>query len=141
MCVLQFEDAKQLRGHLERLLYFRDQLCQRESEVQQQADQQRNALLRLEEEHQLLWMHNNNQLSQLQTELEKTYSEALTWVPHKIKVRRQIIRSNVAYRLNHHLTCVSIYRKGSGTTFSKQQQRRRSCWDRLRWRPSTSMKQ
>lgn len=84
VCVLQFEGVQQLTGHLESLLHFRDQLCQRETEAQEKADQQRKALLTLEDQHHLLRLHKNNQLSQLQTELEKTRSEALTWVPDLI---------------------------------------------------------
>ncbi|XP_070689484.1 coiled-coil domain-containing protein 42 [Pempheris klunzingeri] len=75
----KFKDAEQLSGHLESLLHFRGQLCQRESEAQEKADQQRKALLTLEDQHHLLRLHKINQLSQLQTELEKTRSETLTW--------------------------------------------------------------
>ncbi|XP_070759928.1 coiled-coil domain-containing protein 42 homolog [Enoplosus armatus] len=75
----KFEDVEQLTGHLENLLHLRDQLYQRESEAQEQADQQRKALLKLEDQHYLLRVHKNNQLSQVQTELEKTRSEALIW--------------------------------------------------------------
>ncbi|XP_044052778.1 coiled-coil domain-containing protein 42 isoform X2 [Siniperca chuatsi] len=75
----KFEDVQLLTGHLESLLHFRDQFYRRESEAQEQADQQRKALLTLEDQHHLLRLHKNNQLSQLQTELEKTRSEAQTW--------------------------------------------------------------
>ncbi|XP_044052777.1 coiled-coil domain-containing protein 42 homolog isoform X1 [Siniperca chuatsi] len=81
-CVVKmtkFEDVQLLTGHLESLLHFRDQFYRRESEAQEQADQQRKALLTLEDQHHLLRLHKNNQLSQLQTELEKTRSEAQTW--------------------------------------------------------------
>ncbi|XP_051278826.1 coiled-coil domain-containing protein 42 homolog [Dicentrarchus labrax] len=75
----KFDDVRLLMGHLESLLHFRAQLCQRESEAQEQADQQRKAILTLEDQHHLMRLHKNNQLSQLQTELERTRSEALTW--------------------------------------------------------------
>ncbi|XP_070821234.1 coiled-coil domain-containing protein 42 homolog [Chaetodon trifascialis] len=75
----QFEDVQPLTGHLESLLHFREQLYQKESEAQEQLDQQRKALLTLEDQHHLLRLHRNNQLSQLQTELQEMFSEALTW--------------------------------------------------------------
>ncbi len=85
VCVLQFKDVQLLTGHLESLLHFKDQLYQRESEAQEQTDQQRKALLTLEDQHHLLRLQKNNQLSQLQTELEKTRSESLTWVSDIIR--------------------------------------------------------
>lgn len=89
MCVLQFEDVQALTGHLESLLHIRDQLSQRESDAQEQADQQRKALLTLEDQHHLLLLHKNNQLSQLQTKLEKTRSEAEIWVKDIIVCQNQ----------------------------------------------------
>ncbi|XP_073321817.1 coiled-coil domain-containing protein 42 homolog [Pagrus major] len=74
-----FSDVQRLAGHLESLLHFRGKLCQRESEAQEQADQQRKALQTLEDQHHLLQLHKNNQLSQLYKKLEKMCSEALTW--------------------------------------------------------------
>ncbi|XP_035513998.1 coiled-coil domain-containing protein 42 homolog [Morone saxatilis] len=74
-----FNDVRLLMGHLESLLHFKAQLCQRESEAQEQVDQQRKAILTLEDQYHLMRLHKNNQLSQLQTELERTRSEALTW--------------------------------------------------------------
>lgn len=82
--VLQFEDVAALTDHLESLLHFRCQLSERESKAQEQADEQRKALLTLEQQHNLLLLQRNNQLSQLQTELEKTRSEGLIWVWHII---------------------------------------------------------
>ncbi|XP_039658109.1 coiled-coil domain-containing protein 42 homolog isoform X1 [Perca fluviatilis] len=75
----KFDKVQALTGHLESLLHFRDHLYQRESKAQEQVSQQRKALLTLEDQHHFLRLHKNNQLSQLQTELEKTRSEALTW--------------------------------------------------------------
>ncbi|KAA8592300.1 hypothetical protein FQN60_017755, partial [Etheostoma spectabile] len=77
----KFDNVQAITGHLESLLHFRDHLYQRESKAQEQVSQQRKALLSLEDQHHFLRLHKNNQLSQLQTELEKTRSEALTWVP------------------------------------------------------------
>ncbi|KAI3372896.1 hypothetical protein L3Q82_023336 [Scortum barcoo] len=75
----KFEDVQPLTGHLESLLHFRDQLYQKESEAREQADQQRKVLLTLEDQYQLLRLHKTNQLSQLQTKLDKTRAGALTW--------------------------------------------------------------
>ncbi|XP_032371679.1 coiled-coil domain-containing protein 42 homolog [Etheostoma spectabile] len=75
----KFDNVQAITGHLESLLHFRDHLYQRESKAQEQVSQQRKALLSLEDQHHFLRLHKNNQLSQLQTELEKTRSEALTW--------------------------------------------------------------
>lgn len=84
VCVLQFEDVELLTGHLESLLHFRDKLYRKESEVQDQVDQQRKALLTLEDKNHLMRLHKNNQLSDLRTELEKARSETLIWVPDLI---------------------------------------------------------
>ncbi|XP_031165106.1 coiled-coil domain-containing protein 42 homolog [Sander lucioperca] len=75
----KFDNVQALSGHLESLLHFRDHLYQRESKAQEQVSQQRKALLTLEDQHHFLRLHKSNQLSQLQTELEKTRSEALIW--------------------------------------------------------------
>ncbi|CAI5645067.1 unnamed protein product [Oreochromis niloticus] len=77
--ITKFEDVAALTDHLESLLHFRCQLSERESKAQEQADEQRKALLTLEQQHNLLLLQRNNQLSQLQTELEKTRSEGLIW--------------------------------------------------------------
>lgn len=68
--------------HLENLLHLRDQLYQKERKAQEEVDQLRKALQTLEDQHHLLWLHTNNQLSQLHNELDNMCSEALTWVPH-----------------------------------------------------------
>lgn len=78
--VLQFKDVQLLTGHLESLVHFKDELSRRESEAQEQADQWKKALRTLEDQHHFLQLHKNNQLSQLQTELDETLSETLTWV-------------------------------------------------------------
>ncbi|XP_038560668.1 coiled-coil domain-containing protein 42 homolog [Micropterus salmoides] len=75
----KFEDVELLTGHLESLLHFRDKLYRKESEVQDQVDQQRKALLTLEDKNHLMRLHKNNQLSDLRTELEKARSETLIW--------------------------------------------------------------
>ncbi|KAM7391739.1 hypothetical protein PAMP_022401 [Pampus punctatissimus] len=75
----KFENVQALADHLENLLYIRHQLSQKENKVQEQIVQQRKALLTLEDQHRLLLLRKKNQLSQLQTELEKTRSEAEIW--------------------------------------------------------------
>lgn len=82
--LLQFEDVAALTGHLESLLHFRCQLSERESKAQEQVDQHRKALLELEEQHNLLLLQRNNQVSRLQTELEEIRSGGLIWVRHII---------------------------------------------------------
>ncbi|XP_006780467.1 coiled-coil domain-containing protein 42 homolog [Neolamprologus brichardi] len=77
--ITKFKDVAALTDHLESLLHFRCQLSERESKAQEQADEQRKALLTLEQQHNLLLLQRNNQLSQLQTKLEKTHSEGLIW--------------------------------------------------------------
>ena len=78
--MLQFKDVHALADHLENLLHIRDKLSQRESEAEEKSDQLRKELLTLEDQHHLLLLHKNNELSKLQTELEKTRSEAEIWV-------------------------------------------------------------
>ncbi|AWP07008.1 putative T-box transcription factor TBX5-A-like [Scophthalmus maximus] len=75
----KFKDAESLADNLESQLHLRDQLCQREREAQEQVDQQRKALSVLEDQHDLMQLQKNNRLSQFQTKLEETHSEALVW--------------------------------------------------------------
>lgn len=95
--MLQFEEVQAFIVHLENLLHLRDQLCEKENTDQEEVDQLRKALQMLEEQHHLLWLHTNNQLSQLRSELDKACSEALTWVAH-IALWHQNARSNVTQR-------------------------------------------
>ncbi|XP_037635012.1 coiled-coil domain-containing protein 42 homolog [Sebastes umbrosus] len=75
----KYDDVQALTVRLESLLHFRDHLYQRVNEAREQVDQQKKALLILEEQHHVLQLHSNNQLSHLQTKIEKTRSEALKW--------------------------------------------------------------
>lgn len=84
VCVLQFEDVEVFTDYIESLLHFREQFYQKEITAQDEVDQQRKTLLTLESQHNLLVMQKNNLLSQLQTELERTRSEAAIWVPDTI---------------------------------------------------------
>ncbi|XP_021174854.2 coiled-coil domain-containing protein 42 homolog isoform X2 [Fundulus heteroclitus] len=75
----KFDNVDALTGYFENLLHIRDQLYQRENQVQEQKEQQKRTLQSLKDQHDLLWLQMNNQLSQRQTELEKARSEALIW--------------------------------------------------------------
>ncbi|XP_068560080.1 coiled-coil domain-containing protein 42 like-2 [Cebidichthys violaceus] len=75
----KFDDVKELTGHIESLLHFQDHFYQREIKAHEQVDQLKDSLLTLEDNHRLLRLQKNNRLSQLQTEMEKTCSEALSW--------------------------------------------------------------
>uniref|UniRef100_UPI003AAD2A05 coiled-coil domain-containing protein 42 homolog n=1 Tax=Centroberyx gerrardi TaxID=166262 RepID=UPI003AAD2A05 len=75
----KFEEVWELLGRFETLVITREQLCQRESKVQEQADSQRGALQTYIDQQSCLLLQNNNLLSQLQTQLDQTRSEALTW--------------------------------------------------------------
>lgn len=65
---------------MESQFHLREQLCQREKEAQEQAEQQRKAVATLDDQHNLMQLQMNNQLAKLQTKLEETRSEAVTWV-------------------------------------------------------------
>uniref|UniRef100_A0AAQ4NW63 DUF4200 domain-containing protein n=1 Tax=Gasterosteus aculeatus aculeatus TaxID=481459 RepID=A0AAQ4NW63_GASAC len=75
----KFDDVRELTGHIESLLHFEDHFCKRENKAFQRVDQLKKTLLTLKDNHPLLRLQKNNQLSQLQTEIEKTRSEALSW--------------------------------------------------------------
>lgn len=81
--VLQFNDVREQVDHFESLLNFRDQLSQRDD--QEQVNQLRTELMTLEDQNHLIMVHRSNQLSQLQSELERTRSEAFLWVSHMIQ--------------------------------------------------------
>ena len=67
-------------GRFETLRVTRDQLCQRQREVQEQMDNQRAVLQRYTGQQSCLLLQMNNLLSQLQTQLDQTRLEALVWV-------------------------------------------------------------
>ncbi|XP_044189839.1 coiled-coil domain-containing protein 42 like-2-like [Thunnus albacares] len=75
----KFQDVNALADHLENLLHVRDKLSQKEREAEEKADQLSKELLTLEDQHRLMLLHKNNELSKLQTELEKRRSEADIW--------------------------------------------------------------
>ncbi|KAM3838144.1 coiled-coil domain-containing protein 42 homolog [Diretmus argenteus] len=75
----KFEEVWELVGRFETLLITRQQLRQRESEVQEQVDRQRGALQTYIDQQSCLLLQKNNLLSQLQTQLDQTRSEALRW--------------------------------------------------------------
>ncbi|MEQ2314642.1 hypothetical protein AMECASPLE_014242 [Ameca splendens] len=75
----KFDDVDALAGYFESLLHLRNQLYERETQVQEQMEQQKKHLQILKDQHSLLWLHKNNQLSQLKKELERACSEVLIW--------------------------------------------------------------
>ncbi|XP_026000431.1 coiled-coil domain-containing protein 42 homolog [Astatotilapia calliptera] len=77
--ITKFGDTEALADYTESLLHFQDQFYQKEMKLQDEVDQQKKALLTLQDQHNLVVMQKNSLLSQLQTELEKTQAEALTW--------------------------------------------------------------
>ncbi|CAB1322017.1 unnamed protein product [Coregonus sp. 'balchen'] len=75
----KYEDVWELLGRFATLLSTREQLRQRESEVQDQADGQRGALQRYTDQQSCSILQKNNLLSQLQTELDQIRSKTLGW--------------------------------------------------------------
>ncbi|XP_055743122.1 coiled-coil domain-containing protein 42 homolog [Salvelinus fontinalis] len=75
----KYEDVWELLGRFATLLSTKEQLQQRESEVQEQADGQRGALQRYTDQQSCSILQKNNLLSQLQTELDQIRSNALRW--------------------------------------------------------------
>lgn len=75
------QDVEALADYVDRLLHFREQLYQKEIKLRDEVDQQKKALVTLEDQHNLLVKQKKNRLSQLQTELERTRSEYTTLVP------------------------------------------------------------
>ncbi|XP_069565561.1 coiled-coil domain-containing protein 42 homolog [Brachyistius frenatus] len=75
----KFKDVEVLTDYMENLLHFRNKLYQSESKRQDHVDQMRKEMLVLEDQHNLLRLQRNNELSSLHDVLEKTRSEALTW--------------------------------------------------------------
>jgi len=78
--VAQFEEVRELMGRFQTLLVTKTQLCQRESQTQGHLDSYRGSLQRDLDRQNCLLMHNNNQLSQLQTQLDRIRAEAIGWV-------------------------------------------------------------
>ncbi|KAK2837325.1 hypothetical protein Q5P01_014537 [Channa striata] len=74
-----FEDVESLSGQLENLFHFRDKLYKKGNEAQERANQQREKLVTLKDQHQLMHLQKDNKLSQLKTELEETLCETLLW--------------------------------------------------------------
>uniref|UniRef100_A0A4W5LZ68 Cilia and flagella associated protein 73 n=1 Tax=Hucho hucho TaxID=62062 RepID=A0A4W5LZ68_9TELE len=75
----KYEDVWGLLGRFATLLSTKEQLRQRESEVQEQADGQRGALQRYTDQQSCSILQKNNLLSQLQTELDQIRSNTLRW--------------------------------------------------------------
>ncbi|XP_054467628.1 coiled-coil domain-containing protein 42 homolog [Anoplopoma fimbria] len=77
--ITKFDDIHALAGHIESLLHLQDLLYQRDKKTHEQVDHLKKSLLTLEDRHRLLRLQKTNRLSQLQTEIEQTCSEALSW--------------------------------------------------------------
>ncbi|XP_034397779.1 coiled-coil domain-containing protein 42 like-2 isoform X2 [Cyclopterus lumpus] len=75
----KFDDVQELTGHIQSLLHFQDHFYKRENKAHEQVDQLKESLLTLEDNHCLLWLQKNHQMSQLHIEIEKMRSEALSW--------------------------------------------------------------
>ncbi|XP_072309960.1 coiled-coil domain-containing protein 42 homolog [Eucyclogobius newberryi] len=75
----KFDEVREQADHFESLLHFRDQLSQRDNRDQGRINKLRTELLTLEEQSHFMMVHRRNQLSHLQTELERTRSEAFSW--------------------------------------------------------------
>ncbi|KAK7895792.1 hypothetical protein WMY93_021117 [Mugilogobius chulae] len=75
----KFNEVQEQANHFESLLHFKDQLSQRDDGDQDRINKLRTELVTLEDHSRLMMVHRRNQLSHLQTELEKTCSEAFLW--------------------------------------------------------------
>ncbi|XP_022613158.1 cilia- and flagella-associated protein 73 [Seriola dumerili] len=75
----KFKDVDLLTDYVESLLRLKDQLSVRERAVQEQVYNMKKELVALNDQHHLLQLQKNNELSQLQTELDDTRSETLLW--------------------------------------------------------------
>ena len=90
-------------GRFETLGVTRDQLRQRQREVQEQTDNQRAVLQRYTGQQSCLLLQKNNLLSQLQTQLDQTRLEALRWVYGLLnEIKHQMLH------LARHLFCVCV---------------------------------
>ncbi|XP_047447690.1 coiled-coil domain-containing protein 42-like [Mugil cephalus] len=75
----KFKDVDALEDHLENVLHFRDKFFQNEVEAQEQLDKQRKTFQRLEDQHNLMLLQKNNELTRLNVQLEKSQAETLIW--------------------------------------------------------------
>ena len=69
-------------GRFETLVVTRTQLSEREVQARELQDHHRGNLQRELDRQNCLLMHNNNRLSQLQTELDLSRADTLDWVTH-----------------------------------------------------------
>ncbi|CAL8347929.1 unnamed protein product [Lota lota] len=75
----KLEEVCELVGRFETLLVTETQLRERESQAQELLDRHRGSLERELDRHNCLLMHNNNLLSQLQTQLDVSRADTLDW--------------------------------------------------------------
>ena len=80
MCVLQFKDAKSLADHMENLLRFRESHLQKYLKKREKYDELRRTLQSKQDQHRLMRLQKNYELSQMEVEHEKERSEVLELV-------------------------------------------------------------
>lgn len=82
--MLQLEDVELFADHLGSLLQLRGTLCKRHTELSDEINQVRKAVMALRDQHKINMLQLNEQLSQLQNKLQETQSESLIWVSYWI---------------------------------------------------------
>ncbi|XP_004066808.1 coiled-coil domain-containing protein 42 like-2 [Oryzias latipes] len=75
----KFEDVDQLAWYIEDQLHLTEKLVEKEKQVQEETDQQRKELSKVQEKQKLLRQTMNGQLYQLHTEIEEIRSQAEVW--------------------------------------------------------------
>ncbi|KAF3850883.1 hypothetical protein F7725_012655 [Dissostichus mawsoni] len=75
----KFKDAKSLADHMENLLRIRESLLQQDLKKREKYDELRRTLQSNQEQHRLMRLQKNYELSQLEVEHEKARSEVLEW--------------------------------------------------------------
>lgn len=87
--LLQFKDVDALTEYMESLIHCKEQLAEREQQAQEQVDLMRKEIGAVKNQHHLLQMQRNNELTLLKTELNDRRAEALLLVQHisQLKIR------------------------------------------------------
>ncbi|KAK5910100.1 hypothetical protein CesoFtcFv8_003969 [Champsocephalus esox] len=75
----KFKDAKSLADHMENLLRIRESLLQQDLKKREKYDELRRTLQSNQEQHRLMRLQKNYELSQMEVEHEKARSEVLEW--------------------------------------------------------------
>nr|XP_020449962.1 coiled-coil domain-containing protein 42 isoform X2 [Monopterus albus] len=108
----KFEDVESFVGYVEHLRHFRDQLHQRESESQEQADQLRKALVTLQDQRRMLQLRTVKKQTQLQTELEQMYCEVFTWERKWNHIQQTAVKKTLLGQIK--MWTLDIYKKTGG---------------------------